>query len=382
MVGQSIKDSKTINTAFTCRYVNLSISRTVDEVGRKPFSKIGRYVTLLCKVLVQLVQFRPNVCYISLSVGDSGFYKDVAVTVLAGLFGAKKVYHLHNKGVKPRSEKWYNDWLYRLVFYKAEVILLSEYLYTDIEKYVSRDRVHICPNGISNQLAVNSDQLAVGSRQSAVSSEQLAVSSEQSTINYQLPTTNYQLPSILFLSNLIVSKGVYILLDACRILKERQVKFHCTLVGGEGDITASELSSKIEEMGLADEVNYAGRQYGADKVKFLQQAELFVHPTYNDCFPLVLLEAMQYGLPIVSTTEGAIPGIVTDGENGFLVSPKDSTALAEKLETLILQPELREKMGAAGRMKYEQEYTLERFEKRITEIIEEVGSFTVSRKQF
>ena len=83
---------------------------------------------------------------------------------------------------------------------------------------------------------------------------------------------------------------------------------------------------------------------------------------------------MQHSLPVVSTFEGAIPDVVEDGVTGFLVPQKDPVALAEKLEILIRNPEMRNQMGEAGRAKYEREFTLERFERRMVEILERAGS--------
>ena len=137
------------------------------------------------------------------------------------------------------------------------------------------------------------------------------------------------------------------------------------MIGGEGDVTADQLSAKINEAGLSENILVAGKKFGAEKEKAFEQADIFVHPSYEDCLPLVLLEAMQHSLPIVSTFEGAIPDVVEDGVTGFLVPQKDAIALAEKLEMLINNPELAAQMGAAGRMKYEQEFTLERFEGRM-----------------
>jgi glycosyltransferase involved in cell wall biosynthesis len=81
---------------------------------------------------------------------------------------------------------------------------------------------------------------------------------------------------------------------------------------------------------------------------------------------------MQYSIPVVSTFEGAIPDLVEDGVNGFLVPQKDSLALANKLETLIKDLNLRNKMGLAGRAKYEADFTLGKFEKNLTAILGEV----------
>jgi glycosyltransferase involved in cell wall biosynthesis len=94
-------------------------------------------------------------------------------------------------------------------------------------------------------------------------------------------------------------------------------------------------------------------------------------PTFyhNECFPLVLLEAMEHGLPCISTTEGGIPGIVDDGKTGFLVPKHDVAVLADKILLLLNAPVLRSNMGKAGREKFEKEFTLEVFEKRMVEIL-------------
>ncbi len=74
---------------------------------------------------------------------------------------------------------------------------------------------------------------------------------------------------------------------------------------------------------------------------------------------LVLLEAMQYSLPVVSTPEGAIPDVVDDGVTGFLVPQRDTSALADKLEVLIKDPDLRVKNGSRGKVQnMSREFTL------------------------
>ena len=102
------------------------------------------------------------------------------------------------------------------------------------------------------------------------------------------------------------------------------------------------------------------------------KSDIFVLPTYNDCFPLVLLEAMSFSLPIISTFEGGIPDIVNDELTGYLVQQRDSVALAEKIELLIQNPDLRKKMGIAGRKIFLQKFTLDKFENRLISILQPV----------
>ena len=80
------------------------------------------------------------------------------------------------------------------------------------------------------------------------------------------------------------------------------------------------------------------------------------------------VEAMMFDLPIVSTDWRGLPDIVVDGETGFLVPPKDAKSIAERLESLISDTDLRRTMGAAGRRRYEQNFTVEKFRNQMEEV--------------
>jgi len=112
--------------------------------------------------------------------------------------------------------------------------------------------------------------------------------------------------------------------------------------------------------------------YGEEKLPFFQQADVFVFPTFysNECFPLVLLEAMEQGLPCISTNEGGIAAIVDEGETGFLVPCREVAPLAERISILLKDEALRKRFGEAGRIKFEEEYTLQRFEENIKRCLE------------
>ena len=172
-----------------------------------------------------------------------------------------------------------------------------------------------------------------------------------------------------FLSNLLVSKGVYVLVEACAILKSRNLAFNCTVVGGEGDISKEAFETKIKEKKLADVLQYAGKKYNEEKVAEFKNADIFVHPTLDDCGPIVLLEAMQFSLPMVSTFEGGIPDIIQEGKSGFLVQKNDAKSLADKIEILINDELLREEMGAYANKRYATHHTLAVFEENLVSIL-------------
>ena len=172
-------------------------------------------------------------------------------------------------------------------------------------------------------------------------------------------------PYLLFLSNLIPSKGVYVLLDACRVLKERGLQFVCDFVGGETkEIDRATFEAAVKERDLEGIVCYHGPKYGEEKEEYWRRADVFVQPTFDDCFPLTLVEAMQHRLPIVSTDVGAIPDMIKEEVNGFICPQRDVDSLVTALEKLITDPVLRQQMGEQGYQRYQEEFTLEAFERR------------------
>ena len=168
-------------------------------------------------------------------------------------------------------------------------------------------------------------------------------------------------------------KGVYELLEACRTLKERGMIFKCLFVGAWKDISEEDFRQKCIDDELNEFVCVLGPKYGEEKNDFLRISDVFVFPTYyhNECFPLVLLEAMSYGKVCISTNIAGIPSIIDNKKSGILVNPNDSIELANSIEFLLKESELRKKMGEEGRKKFEREFTLECFEKRFVEIIKE-----------
>jgi glycosyltransferase involved in cell wall biosynthesis len=344
IVGQYIRDSKIINANFDTAFINLSTSKTLDEIGKNPIVKISRYIRIVLKVINNLIRHEPEIVYLAITAKGVGFYKDMLIAMLAKIFGKKLVLHYHNKGVSLKQHLLFYDFMYRCLFKNTRVILLSKRLYYDIEKYVDKTKVFYCPNGIP-----------------------------YSNFEYKMSSIiiTDKVPKLFFLSNLIESKGVYVLLEALKILNAIGVKFECNFVGGEGDISGAMLNSKISDYNLGHCVSYLGKKYNDHKYEAFLKSDIFVLPSHyhNECFPLVLLEAMMFRLPIISTSEGAIPDLVQDGETGFVVRKQDPEHLAKKILILINNPSLRKLMGQNGYEKFRINYTLEIFEMRLTKIL-------------
>lgn len=121
-------------------------------------------------------------------------------------------------------------------------------------------------------------------------------------------------------------------------------------------------------------VNYWGRKYGRDKEEYWRTADIFVFPTLNEAFGLVLLEAMEHGLPCVGTDEGGINDIIENGRSGFIVPSGNAESLSESIGKLLNDCCMREKMGDCGRSIFVQRYTEIVFEERMLYILNQVLS--------
>jgi len=344
IMGQEIKNKFIINNSFECRFLNLLVNQKINESGKFKFVKLIQFCRIIFRLLLEIITERPDVCYFALTTTGIALYKDTVLVALLRLLRIERIYHLHNKGVSMNNTSKINNKLYRFVFSGANIILLSNFLYYDIEAFVPFSRVHICPNGITH------------------------IKNKINSLRLQ----NDAPVRILFLSNLIESKGVYILLEACKLLANKKMEFICSFAGSIGNVSEKDFNEKVQQLELENKVKYMGVQYGLEKELSLVNTDIFVHPSYHDCFPLVLLEAMQYSLPVVSTFEGGIPDLVENGVTGYLVPQKNAEALADKLEILIKNPELRAQMGKAGRIKFENEFTLDIFEHRLNEILHKI----------
>jgi len=346
VMGSYIQGSSKINSTFQSNYINLSTAYSLHDIGKTSLNKFIDVFKLYVRIGTFLTKNKVDLCYLTINAKGLAWFKELIIVGILKSFHVPLIYHYHNKGVKLNANSFLKIILYKFQFKNSKSILLSNLLEEDIMQFVPKKDIYICPNGIPEISSI------------------LDISKNDKDNEYC---------RILFFSNLIENKGVYILLEACKLLIEKNISFKCIYIGGDGDISSKQLNENIRLLNLEEVVEYQGKKYGFDKELAFSESDIFAFPTFysNETFGLVNLEAMLHSLPIISTNEGGIPDIVIDGVNGYLVPQQNSEALADKLEILIKNPELRLKMGFAGKKIYEEKFTLEIFEKRIVEILQD-----------
>lgn len=164
-------------------------------------------------------------------------------------------------------------------------------------------------------------------------------------------------------------KGVFDLLIVLKKLLEHGIKVKLN-IAGNGDVHG--LFKQAQRLGILDHISYLGWLNDAQKHSLLQKTDIFVLPSYAEGVPMSILEAMSYSLPIVTTSVGGIPELVTDGETGLLVAPGDLQALYEALAYLIKNPSRRSAFGRKALIHVREKYNLEHKVKELATIYEDV----------
>jgi len=147
-------------------------------------------------------------------------------------------------------------------------------------------------------------------------------------------------PVLVTVSVLRPAKGIEVLLDAAR-----QVPNACFLILGDG-VMRQQWSELAASYGIADRIRWAGFRTDVDAL--LAGCDAMVHPSLDDAFPTVLLEAMAAGLPVIASDVGGIPEIVVPGVTGTLVPPGDAPALAAAIGALLADRSKMARMGEAA----------------------------------
>ena len=170
---------------------------------------------------------------------------------------------------------------------------------------------------------------------------------------------------ILCIGRLIEKKGINYLIEACAILSRRNIPFKCSIVG-DGSLR-DEYQHLIERLDLKDKVFLLGSKKQTETYILYQKSDIFALPCVvlkggdRDGIPVALMEAMSMKLPVISTAVAGIPELIHNEENGLLVSERDSSALAQALERLINNENLRKEFGEQGR-----KTVVEGFDVRVT----------------
>lgn len=275
-----------------------------------------------------------DIVHVHFSLGTTARRKVPFVKVAKAL-GKKVIIHLHCGS--QIHEIWNKDYSY--LFSVADVsLLLSENLLHMVEEHTGKGRDYrVCYNPCPQ-----------------ISKEPVLQKKKQ----------------ILFSGTLYAGKGYQDLIRAFAKIAKKYPDWNVVLAGN-GEVEKGRAISK--ELGIANQVAFLGWVSGEQKDKVFRESMIFCLPSYAEGFPMAVLDAWAYGLPVITTPVGGIPDVAKDGENMLLFNPGDIDALAHQLEKMIIDENLRNRIALASLDFAENKYNQYTINKQLGELYEDLS---------
>lgn len=342
--GQAVITQIVFETEFASikpTFYEARFSEELSSVGGFSFKKLR----VLLQVWFTMVKYvikesNPELYYCAGSANTVPFLRDVILLVTVGKLFKKRFIHYHSGGLPEwLTEKSWRSILGKRAYGGGSTTSIACSRFVDVPE--GGLGVRELPNGLSVPLP-------------------------------KLTCSDNEATTFLYVGGLRETKGLRVLLKAAENLKKKEAAFHLNIAGE----WVSEEEKRICLEGVSKEllngnVSFLGRLTGDDKWKVFNEASVFVFPTFyeSENMPLVVIEALGSGLPVISTNWRSIPSLVMEGKTGFLVNPQDDSALAERMEWTINNSDQIESMRSEARAQYEQYYSEEAFKSNLRKIL-------------
>ena len=177
---------------------------------------------------------------------------------------------------------------------------------------------------------------------------------------YAVPPRQVSVPLIGFVGRLSAEKGPDLFLDAVLPLCRQHPELQAVMLGEGAEMAI--LRARIDAAGLNGRIRLPG--YQDDMASWFARLSVLALSSRTEGTPMVLLEAMRAGAPIVAFAVGGVPDMIEDGVNGLLAAPRDTQALAAQIERLLADPRLTERLARAGHLRQSRDYDLAKLAKR------------------
>jgi glycogen(starch) synthase len=199
----------------------------------------------------------------------------------------------------------------------------------------------------------------------------------QATAKYDSLDSERQDSTVLYTGRIGLVKGTVPLLGSVTQVAREVPEVQYIIAGARhSSIDDDTLNEMLIRDNVQQHVKLLGHLPWHQLVDLYRRASIFVMPSYYETFGISVVEAMAFGLPVVATTAGGLPEVVENGVTGILVPPGDPKALADAIICLLRNPELRQRMGQAGRERVQTEFTVERVVEQTQAVYQEVAKQT------
>lgn len=315
--------------------LRMAYSDSIDDVGKAGIGKVLHLLSLIFQTWMMVVTKRPKILYyLPASPNMAPVVRDFLYLASVRWLFSKTVFHYHAGG-------------------------LDDYIR---EKKCLRRFVKWVYNGADCSIDVNVTEPASGEYFKA--KQNIVVMNGLDVGAAKRQRGDDGVFQILYLGLLCEPKGVIGLVDTARQLKKSKLDCQFVMVGGwESEAFKAEFTTLVHQAGVAEMFDFRGVQNGEAKWQMYADADSFIFPTHHptETFGLVLIEAMAFGLPIITTRWRGVPHVVGDSGCATLCDINAPDQYADALEEIFKNPDKKQQMGEAALKHYKAHYTREKF---------------------
>ena len=326
-------------------------------------SRVFSYWLLLIQLFINCI-FSKNVVYVQLAQSRNGFLRDVWINRIAKLFDSKIIGHLHGgnfNGFYESQSPAFKEFISKQLLKYDKLVVLSNGLKTMYSfQPIIQDRIIAIPNGTNKQ-----------------------ISQPAKVIDNTKPI------QILYLSNLIESKGYLHVLESLFFLKKENISFRANFCGEfivNNDFSKfnsikearNNFFLKVQEYNLEKEVNYLGVVTGGEKEIFLEESNFFILPTQyiNEGQPVSIIEAMRAGSVTIASNYRAIPEMIEHNKTGFLLKNISAKEIAGYIIYCVNNPDAYSVISKNAMDYYNENFTEEIHGKRMLALLKEYSEIS------
>lgn len=292
------------NNSFKVATIPIRPNKKLTNLKDVNIFKFIYSIKLILTLSFKLVVFRPKKLYFTPTPKKPVFIRDIVVILVAKLFKVKVYLHFHRQGLKKLMERSaFSEKLIRFTLKKCTLIHLTPYL-------VNQEFIKTNLNKYANVLFIPNPLVTP-------------------PIIINIPKKENQM---LFFSNLIPEKGVLELIDAMPLAIKQKPDLRLIISGGIVNKSYySDINNRIERLYLKDYISVISDPSDDKKYKLFNESKVFVLPSNEDCFPLVILEALSYGLTVITTKVGGLNTVFTEKSNNILFGPNSPEELSSNI---------------------------------------------------
>ena len=328
-------------------HVRMDFSQELEQIGKFRLRKVAHLAGVIARIVAIRVRHHPTVLYYPPAGPDRiPAYRDICVLLATRWLYPKTVLHFLAGGISELMPKLsvVGRTLFRRAYFDADcAIQLSEFTPPDGERLHAKHNV-VVPLGVEDVYPEyrNPEERDAGP------------------------------PRLLFVGGVSADKGVMILLEACQRLHRDGHEFALDVMGRFQSSSFETAARRyVHENDLESKVTFLGVRDGDAKWQTFTRANVLCLPTYypREAFPVVILEAMQFALPVVASRWRGIPSLVSEARTGYLIPTHDPKALGDRLALLLSDPALRRTMGDRAREVFLAEFTVGRWRERMEQAL-------------